>query len=561
MSELSQKSRFAIDLDDLERQLRNMQTNEARQPAADPLAELARLVGQDDPLKDVFAPQVKPTAVDDAPAPPHGEDQFAVPPEDLRGSVDEFDAIFDREMLAQPHRQPQAGPARGLSQDLAGEFAPHSARDFAHDPLQDDIAREVLAAVVPEARAEAGHAGASQKDPLADLEDLISRDLGQFGAERATPAPHAAQGDFAALAATAAGAGAVGAAIPPDEAQATPPPAAGRSAWSKGAITAGVLLMLGVIGIGGAAVWRGGKPSDGQPPVIKADPGPTRVQPQNQGGAEIPDQNKQIFERAGAPKPADTKVVNRDEQPVDVQAVVRSQPRVILPGANGAPSPDNGQGAAAPQAAPATAPINGLGEPRRVRTIAIRPDGTVINAPQTPSPAVTTPAAPAPTATASTPAAPPAAANPPAATAPAGIQRQQAPRIAAPAPAAETPAARPAPVEPPAAAQPRPAPQPTRVAVAPPASATTTDAPAAGGGGFAVQLAAPGSESEARAIFASLQRRFPDELGNQRPLIRKAEVNGREVFRLRVGPMSREGAADLCNRLKGRGGQCFIAGN
>jgi hypothetical protein len=76
-----------------------------------------------------------------------------------------------------------------------------------------------------------------------------------------------------------------------------------------------------------------------------------------------------------------------------------------------------------------------------------------------------------------------------------------------------------------------------------------------------VQLAAPGSESEARSVFSSLQRRFPDELGGQRPQIRKAEVNGREVYRLRVGPMSRESAADLCTRLKGRGGQCFLAGN
>jgi hypothetical protein len=338
------------------------------------------------------------------------------------------------------------------------------------------------------------------------------------------------------------------------------PEDAPRRTLGKGAITAIALVAVGVAGIGGAAIWRGGKPADGEPRIIKAEPGPSRVQPQNPGGTEVPDQNKQIYERGGAPKPAETRVVNRDEQPVDVQAAIRSQPRVV------SPTESSGTVETAPpvQAAPSAAA--GLGEPRRVRTIAIRPDGSVISAPpasaqpgalntgSTPAPvspqAVTPPSASQLPSTAQVAAAPQT--SPPAQ----AIIRQQAPRAAV------------APVPPPAAAQPaeeaprniapaqQPRTQPPRVAAAP-----ATEAPAATGGGFAVQLAAPGSENEARSVFSSLQRRFPDELGGQRPQIRRAEVNGREVFRLRVGPMSRESAADLCTRLKGRGGQCFIAGN
>jgi cell division septation protein DedD len=170
---------------------------------------------------------------------------------------------------------------------------------------------------------------------------------------------------------------------------------------------------------------------------------------------------------------------------------------------------------------------------------------------------LTTSSAPSPAAPQGvTPQSPAAQIATPASTPPQTIVRQQAPRPATPA--ATPPAAVPSSEEAPRTAAPAPQqrPQPQRVAAAPAA-----DAPAAAGGGFVVQLAAPGSENEARSVFSSLQRRFPDELGGQRPQIRKAEVNGREVFRLRVGPMSRESATDLCTRLKGRGGQCFVAGN
>jgi cell division septation protein DedD len=108
-----------------------------------------------------------------------------------------------------------------------------------------------------------------------------------------------------------------------------------------------------------------------------------------------------------------------------------------------------------------------------------------------------------------------------------------------------------------------PPPVPTQVASAAPVAALpATAAPAAAtGSGFSVQLAAPGSESEARTTFSSLQRRFSAELGGMQPSIRRAEVGERTIYRLRVGPMSREEANSLCSRLQGAGGQCFVARN
>ena len=86
----------------------------------------------------------------------------------------------------------------------------------------------------------------------------------------------------------------------------------------------------------------------------------------------------------------DLKVVNNEEQPVDVQQAARSMPpRVVMPG------PISGAGNAL-AAAPTTPersiippepaltpmpPVPGLGEPRKVRTVAIRPDGTPVQNP------------------------------------------------------------------------------------------------------------------------------------------------------------------------------------
>jgi hypothetical protein len=70
------------------------------------------------------------------------------------------------------------------------------------------------------------------------------------------------------------------------------------------------------------------------------------------------------------------------------------------------------------------------------------------------------------------------------------------------------------------------------------------------------------AEAEARASFAALQRRFGDQLSGESPTIRRAELgNGRTVYRLRVGPYSREDAAEKCQALQSAGGQCFIARN
>jgi hypothetical protein len=108
-------------------------------------------------------------------------------------------------------------------------------------------------------------------------------------------------------------------------------------------------------------------------------------------------------------------------------------------------------------------------------------------------------------------------------------------------------------------------PKPTVVADATPSAAETDTTPkfetASAGGGWAVQLAAPRSESEAQGALARLQNKYSDDLGSTSLAVHKAEVNGETIYRIRAGGLSKAEAISLCNKLKASGGDCFPARN
>ena len=92
------------------------------------------------------------------------------------------------------------------------------------------------------------------------------------------------------------------------------------------------------------------------------------------------------------------------------------------------------------------------------------------------------------------------------------------------------------------------------------AIATPVDATAATtSGGWSVQLAAPKSEAEAKSTAAKLTAKYGAELNGSAIGVHKAEVNGDTIYRLRVSGLTKADAAAMCARLKGEGGQCFIA--
>ena len=112
-----------------------------------------------------------------------------------------------------------------------------------------------------------------------------------------------------------------------------------------------------------------------------------------------------------------------------------------------------------------------------------------------------------------------------------------------------------------AAKKPKPDQAATEATATPPASsALPVDATAAtASGGWAVQLAAPRSEAEAKSEMARLSGKYGAELSGSPIGVHKAVVNGETIYRLRVVGLTKADAAALCARLKGEGGECFIA--
>jgi hypothetical protein len=77
--------------------------------------------------------------------------------------------------------------------------------------------------------------------------------------------------------------------------------------------------------------------------------------------------------------------------------------------------------------------------------------------------------------------------------------------------------------------------------------------------GWAVQLAAPKSETEAKSYVARLNAKYAFALNGAAIGVHRAHVNGATVYRLRVVGLSKADAAALCARVKGYGGDCFVA--
>jgi hypothetical protein len=77
--------------------------------------------------------------------------------------------------------------------------------------------------------------------------------------------------------------------------------------------------------------------------------------------------------------------------------------------------------------------------------------------------------------------------------------------------------------------------------------------------GWAVQLAASKSETEAKSDAARLDAKYASALMGEVIGVSKAQLNGATVFRLRIGGLSRSDAASLCARVKVNGGNCFLA--
>ena len=371
------------------------------------------------------------------------------------------------------------------------------------------------------------------------------------------------------------------------------------------------LTLVGVAMTGAIFALKGdalGLPKS--PPVIAAAQGLTKVQPSS-------DENVATSGDAGATLLKDSTQPGSEEQPIDLnaQALLGNMlpPAAFAPAADGPAQPTAGVSGGTvntPVVAALIAPMaSQFPDPKPVRAVSLRPDGTPI-ATATPSATDSRKAAQASDAPK-----PPARPAPKAARETAGTAQPSTPKLDLPTKlsakssarvvvaktdttalgaTAETPsppvrpgapvkpekAARAAPKAPQAAAEPSTAPPAPAVLaqqsvnplapafgelvgslavraasaqqpVDPTAATTSSD--------WAVQLAAPKSDTEAKSDAARLSAKYVSALNGAAIGVHKAQVNGATIYRLRVVGLSKADAAALCARLKRDGGDCFTA--
>jgi hypothetical protein len=325
------------------------------EPASDPLAELARLIGQSDPFADLKQRRASLAQ--------NPQDEVRPAPGWLaRGPRDEQSG-FAEDPSAEPYQGYRAADPSAPAYD---DYAPQPASAYAHD--QRYAADERYA---PDER----YADERQEGAAYEASDRYAAEhhADQHGDARYRVAPPAEYEsdeyyDDGHLPPRGEGEGA-------------------RSAGRRGGlITIAAVLGLAVIGTAGAFGYRAftGGSSSSTPPIIKADPTPAKSAPAT---ASADTQDKPFQDRVGAPGGVQTeRVVPREETPVAQPVPPPTAPWPTTPARVIGP----GNATATPPAA-TTAPA---AEPKRVRTVTIkqetgdttRPTGTVPPAaPATPS--------------------------------------------------------------------------------------------------------------------------------------------------------------------------------
>lgn len=505
MSEAAARPRQPVDLGEFERRLRG--PDNARAHHEDPLTELARLVeGGQDPFAGAFrnpsaapAPSRAPEVMPEAPYPAAAEAHFAADPgpvhqspvPKLPGAGTEHEAWM-RDLM----------DARRAEAELAGHQHPLEPADL---PAAHQHAAEAEAAVFSEF---AGHRAQHQlhAEPKTGRVSDVPAHETQAQAPPAEGAYHHGYSNEGQAEAW------------PDEVDHLPPPPLMEPPRSRARLYAmGGALALVVAGIGGTFALKSGPAGQGEAPMIKAAAGPAKVPNETVAAAGAPAAS--VLDKTGD-KLAVSRVTGTVEQPVDVARTARP-------------------------AAPAAA--NGIfPEPRKVKTVSVRPDGSIIGSdiPVSSTPPAAVAAVPAP------PPRPAAIAAAPVASAPkpAPAAPKATIRVATRTPVADDPDA---PVTRTVTA--KPAPKPAQKA------ATETQPAAGGGGGFAVQLGSAGSDAEARDKATRLQTQLSSTLEGRRAVVTKGDVNGKTVYRVRIVGLTQENASALCSKVKGGGGDCFVA--
>ena len=276
---------------------------------------------------------------------------------------------------------------------------------------------------------------------------------------------------------------------------------AGRARRRGSLIT--VALGLAIVGTAGAFGYGTftGSGSWSQPTVIKADNTPTSIAPSP--SSSDGQGSKLIHERADKSQP---EPLVSQEQPIEVKGAAPNVLTAILATEPRTTSSQRARDAPTPTGTVAI-------EPQKVKTFAIRPDGSSEM----------------------------------------GSSGSQASSTSVPTRLAATQSAD---------ATRTPTGASTHTASISTPGAATASAPRASGA-YMVQLVSNKSEAETQSSFKVLQSKYPTVLGTRAALIRRVELGDRGTYyRAHVGPFANADQANvLCDRLKSAGGQCLVHKN
>lgn len=353
---------------------------------------------------------------------------------------------------------------------------------------------------------------------------------------------------------------------------AAPAMAAGRAARPglfsnrRNLAMAGAFGGIAVLALVGVFAFGGGGEDNSAPVVVRADDEPVKVKPDNPGGQQVPNQDNQVYQRVSGSEagdnPVQERLVSTAEEPVDVpQAAPKSEERLV-PGADDSVSPTS-------------EPVTAM-TPRRVRTMVVRPDGTIV--PREPEAPAQNADVAAGTGSDTLPVEQSPAAN---AQQQANVEATPDARLAATDQAggatgdtdaaatnvpdtAPVPTSRPA--APPAQSQ-QPATertQPAQVAAAPSQPAQpVAQAPAtvtSGTDGWSVQISSQPTVEAAQKSYQDMAQRYGGLLTGKGVNIVKADIAGKGTYyRVRIPSASKDDAIRLCSQLKSAGGSCFVS--
>lgn len=348
-------------------------------------------------------------------------------------------------------------------------------------------------------------------------------------------------------------------------------------------LLAATVACIAIFGGAGVYAFLGGDgivQSGGEPKIILADKTPVKVVPVEKGGKTVPNQDKAVYDRVAGTQdtaPQQDALVSSTEEPIDVvQRTLTPEDLPLegraddLPGLT--PLDDDGadrllpEGQAAENAADAD-PALAL-SPRKVRTMIVKPDGTLVAREEpTPTEVASADAGPATQTVKTTTIAP---ASQTGATPQAQQVEKSALAQAAEARVEETAPVRsvkttavgdgsPVPQARPTGEQAKPVDTFKTEQAQPAVEAKPVETASIAPGTYVIQIASLPSEAEAQKSYNTLSGRYAGVIGGKGVDIKKAEIAGKGTyFRVRIPAGTRDEANALCSRYKSAGGSCLV---